>query len=359
MVTLQDAQQQMGAVWDPAVAEGQVPAHFGNDPAAIAAVTTGVALVDRSHWALLQLMGDDRASFLHNQSTANIKTLQPGQGCQTVLVTSTARTLDLAMVAVTAEALDLLVSPGMGPTLFRWLDRYIFPADRVALTDISGQFATFSLLGPQSDLCLQQLGAALDEISALEPFAHQTMILAQDVTVRVQRGSGLATDGYTLWVSSDRAGDLWQAIAQAGAVPLGEQAWEQLRITEGRPAVGHELTEDYNPLEAGLWTAVSFNKGCYIGQETIARLNTYNGVKLNLWGFRLPRVIATPCPILQADQKVGTLTSCVATENGAIGLGYLRTKVGGAGLSVMIDHCPTDAINLPFITRELANTIDH
>lgn len=354
MVTLQRAQEQMGAVLDPAVADGLVPASFGNDAAAIAAAHQGAALVDRSHWSLLRLTGADRANFLHNQSTANIKAWQPGEGGYTVVVNSTARTIDLATVAVTDEAVDLLLSPGLGPTLYRWFDRYIFPADRVTLADISADYGILSLIGPQSADHLAKAGI---EVGELADFAHCDVTIAPlDLTIRVQRGSGLAIPGYTLWAARDRAGDLWQAIAQTGATPLGETAWEQLRISQGRPAPGHELTEDYNPLEAGLWAAVSFNKGCYIGQETIARLDTYNGVKLNLWGFRLPRAIATPSPIHVGDDKVGTLTSCISTETGAIGLGYLRTKVGGAGLAVTIDGCPTEAIDLPFVTRDRASS---
>ncbi len=353
MVTLQLAQQQMGAVLDRAVADGLVPASFGNDAVAIAAAHREAALVDRSHWHLLRFTGADRANFLHNQSTANIKAWQPGEGGYTVLVNSTARTIDLATVAVTDEAIDLLLSPGLGPTLYRWFDRYIFPADRVTLTDISADYAILSLVGPHSADHLAKAGIDPGELA---DFAHRDVTIAPfDLTVRVQQGSGLAIPGYTLWVPRDRAGDLWQAIAQTGATPLGETAWEQLRIEQGRPAPGCELTEDYNPLEAGLWAAVSFNKGCYIGQETIARLDTYKGVKLNLWGFRLPRAIGTPSPIVVGEDKVGTLTSCITTETGAIGLGYLRTKVGGAGLAVMIDGCPTEAIDLPFVVRDRVN----
>jgi folate-binding protein YgfZ len=351
MVTLQAAQAQMGAMHNSAVAEGLVPASFGNDGAAIAAARDSVAIVDRSHWNLLRLTGDDRLSFLHNQSTADIKALQPGGGTNTVLVTATARTIDLATVAATEATLELVVSPGMGPQLYRWLDRYIFPADRVKLTNISSDYAILSLVGPHSAACLAKIG--LDP-GHLEQFAHRSVILpgAIDLVVRVQQDSGLALPGYTLWVARDQAGELWEAIARAGAVPLGELAWERLRIEQGRPKAGCELTEDYNPLEACLWSAISLNKGCYIGQETIARLDTYKGVKLNLWGFSLATVVDCPVPICVGDDKVGTLTSCVATESGAIGLGYLRTKVGGAGLSVTIEGQSTKAIDLPFATRD-------
>ena len=110
-----------------------------------------------------------------------------------------------------------------------------------------------------------------------------------------------------------------------------------------------ELTDDDNPLEAGLWHSVSFEKGCYIGQETIARLNTYQGVKKRLWGLVLEKAVEPGAAILYEGKKIGKLTSVMATEDGAFGLGYLRTKAGGEGLSVELDGVKGEAIALPFI----------
>ena len=140
-------------------------------------------------------------------------------------------------------------------------------------------------------------------------------------------------------------------VQDIGKQALGEQAWEQLRILQGRPMPGTELTENYNPLEAGLWHTVSFNKGCYIGQETIARLNTYNGVKQQLWGLKLSQA-AQPGAILSvAEQKVGVLTSIVETAEGFFGLGYLKTKAGGAGLAVTVGGSEAVTLDVPLLSR--------
>jgi folate-binding protein YgfZ len=109
-----------------------------------------------------------------------------------------------------------------------------------------------------------------------------------------------------------------------------------LRILDGRPAADAELTEDYNPLEAGLWQTLSFDKGCYIGQETIARLNTYQGVKQRLWGVELSARVDPGLLLNTAGEKVGQLTSITPTATGAFGLGYVRTKAGGEGLKVQV-----------------------
>lgn len=114
---------------------------------------------------------------------------------------------------------------------------------------------------------------------------------------------------------------------------------------------GAELTDDHNPLEAGLWQAIAFDKGCYIGQETIARLNTYQGVKQQLWGFKLSDTASPGESIWVGGDKVGKLTSVVDTPDGRLGLGYLRTKAGGLGLTVTIGGAEAVVVDCPFLSR--------
>lgn len=330
--------------------DSQIPLSFGNDELALAAANTGVAVCDRSHWGRIEVSDRDRLSFLHNQSTNNIQQLKPGEGCDTVFVTSTARTLDLATVYVTEENVVLLVvSPNRCQPLLEFLDRYIFFSDRVKLTNISDRTAMFSLIGPKSDALLSQLGGA--ELVG-KPYGHHAVISVNGCNVRVAVGSGLAAAGYTLLTAADAAAPVWQQITTSGAVPLGDRVWEQLRVQQGRPMPDQELTEDYNPLEAGLWQTISFNKGCYIGQETIARLDTYKGVKQQLWGLQLNTSVDPGTPIMLEGEKVGLLTSITPTNDGAFGLGYIRTKAGGAGLTVQVGEAIATVVDVPFLTHE-------
>ncbi|MBV8884643.1 MAG: folate-binding protein YgfZ, partial [Chroococcidiopsidaceae cyanobacterium CP_BM_RX_35] len=299
-----------------AVAQFSVPVSFGNDSAALVAAQTGVAVCDRSHWGLIQVSSEDRIRFLHNQSTNDFQCRLPGEGCDTVMVTSTARTIDLVTAYITEDTVLLLVSPNRRQYLMEWLDRFIFYADKVLLKDISTENATFNLIGPESDTVLQRLGA---EVMKSQSYGNHKLLQLQDIEVRVAVGSGLAIPGYTLIVPASSAMKLWNNIIQAGAVPLGDHIWEQLRIQQGRPAPERELTEDYNPLEAGLWQAISFDKGCYIGQETIARLNTYQGVKQQLWGISLSAPAQPGSTMTVGDEKVGLLTSYTNTAQGYLG----------------------------------------
>jgi hypothetical protein len=345
MQALRDLQGQSGAILED---ETQIPLSFGNDGELQAALATGTLLCDRSHWGLLRLGGGDRLRFLHNQTTNAIQSLQAGQGCETVFVTSTGRTIDLVTVLVTENELLLLISSNRRQQLLDWMDRYLFPMDKVELGDLSGQYAIFTLIGDKSRNFLEAL--ALESITDRPDGFHAPVQLA-GIDCRVVAGTGLAIAGCTLLVPVEGAVVVWSALVESGATAIGDRGWEFLRIRQGRPVPDRELTEDYNPLEAGLWKAISFDKGCYIGQETIARLNTYKGVKTRLWGIALDRPVEPNTPLTLDGEKVGILTSCTETADGAIGLGYLRTKAGGEGLRVSVGEASGEIVAVPFLSH--------
>jgi tRNA-modifying protein YgfZ len=315
-----------------------------------------IYLYDRSHWGLLKLSGDDRLRYLHNQSTNDFQSLKSGQGCETVFVNSTARTIDLTTAYVTDEAVLILVSANRRQYLLEWLDRFIFPMDQVELGDISESYAVFNLIGRECDRLWQQLG--IDTIIDRPQYSHQLVEIAsknsqnQNISLRVAVGNGLTIPGYTLIVPVAESTQLQAKLTQMGAIPLEEQDWEQLRIQEGRPTPDRELTEDYNPLEAGLWHTISFDKGCYIGQETIARLNTYKGVKQRLWGIKLDAPVEPNTQISIEGNKVGIVTSCTETENGYLGLAYVKTKAGEVGLKVRAGNTSGEIVSVPYLSHE-------
>ena len=349
--TLQDYQRRNGAVWG----EGDNSAiicSFSNDDQALEAVKEGVAMCDRTHWGRLQVSDQDRLAFLHNQSTNNLKILKPGEGCETVFVTSTARTIDLASVYVTEETVILQVSPNRRQQLMSWCDRYIFFGDKVKIEDITLQTVSFSLLGPESKSLLQRLG-----ITDLPDIPHHHV--SADIngqSVRIVAETGLMSPGFTLITDADSGARLWQILTDQDACPFGETVWEQLRIAQGRPKPDAELTEDFNPLEAGLWQTISFDKGCYIGQETIARLNTYQGVKQRLWGIQLSEAVPANTPITLEEKKVGLLTSVVETSSGPLGMGYVKTKAGAAGTHIKLGTATGILVEVPFLTHHFPDS---
>jgi folate-binding protein YgfZ len=330
---------------------GTIVDSFSNDNQGLKTAYDGVVICDRSHWGLLKLTGEDRLRFLHNQTTNNINILQPGQVCDTVFVNSTGRTLDLVTAYITENSILLLVSPNRRQLLFEWMDRYIFPMDKVEITDISQENAIFTLIGSEAITELNKWENIVDNLAELSPEKH-CLVTLEDTNIRIAYGSSLSLPGYTLIVPETQAKNVWEQLIKLDVVPIGDRVWEQLRIKQGRPFPDQELTEDYNPLETGLWSKISFDKGCYIGQETIARLNTYQGVKQRLWGIKLNQFIETGTPITVEDKKVGILTSCTKIEEENIGLAYVKTKAGGEGLNVTIGEATGELIAVPFLTHE-------
>lgn len=320
------------------------------------------SLFNRTSWGRIRLTGADRVRFLHNQTTNHIEQLNPGQGCHTVFVTSTGRTIDLATVYAFADSLLLVVSPGMAQQLYDWMDRYIFFSDKVTLSNESEATFMFTVLGDGAEAVIKQLGVTG---TGSEPFAHQTINLPSATEpIAIAVGTELGMAGYTLWGNQADAEAVEKSLLAAGATAQTQADWEALRIQQGRPMPGAELTDDDNPLEAGLWDAISFEKGCYIGQETIARLNTYKGVKKKLWGLELSAPLPSDVNLAEltitADgSKVGKITSLSAA--GEFGLGYVRSKAGAEGLDVLIEgeqgllkDAPIKArtVALPFVRHE-------
>ncbi len=321
--------------------------NINQDTLAIKAATDTVAVYDRSQWGRIKVSGNDRLRFLHNQSTNDFQSLKPGQGCDTVFVTSTARTIDLATAYIEEDAVLLMVSPNRREFIMQWLDKYIFFADKVELTDITEETAAFSLIGPASHTIIEELGVKLNQ-----DYGSNQLCNIFSVETRIAVGSGLALPGYTLISPIAYKDTIGSKLIEMGAVQMSQTAWETLRIIQGRPVPEKELTEDYNPLEVGLWQTISFNKGCYIGQETIARLNTHKGVKTYLWGIKLNSYVEPGSQIYIQEDKVGTLTSITETTEGYYGLGYIRSKAGGIGTKVKIAESEGEIIEIPFVSHQ-------
>jgi hypothetical protein len=284
----------------------------------------------------VRLSGPDCVPFLQSQCSADLRALRPGAGCDAVLLTPTARCVDLATVLALDSSLLLLLSPRAAGDVTARLEKHIFPADKVAVADVTSATGAFALAGPGVADALQRLGAGA--MASAPRGAHALFGFAGQPVVVVS-GCGLASPGATLVADESVTGALWAALTSTlGALPAGEHAWERLRIAEGRPARGAELTDDANPLEAALYASVSLSKGCYMGQETLARLHARDGPKQQLWGVQLPPgtpVAAGDAVTLLAEGDtggavVGAVTSASAEDGTA--LAFIKCRPGGVAL---------------------------
>lgn len=325
---------------------------FDNDNEALDAVDNGVVVVDLSHYGRVRVSGEDRIQFLHNQSTANFECLHEGQGCDTVFVTPTARTIDIAYAWIMKNAVTLVVSPVTCQHITEMLNKYIFPADKVEIQDITKQTSLFVLVGPRSNQVME--GLNLGDLVG-QPYGTHQHFSANGMPFTVGVGNVISEEGFSLLMTPAAAGSVWKTILSQGAIPMGSNAWEKLRVLQGRPAPQKELTNEFNVLEACLWNSISLNKGCYKGQETISRLITYDGVKQRLWGICLSAPAEPGSPITINGKKVGKVTSYASgrKESEHFGLGYIKRQAASEGDTVIVgDNITGTVVEVPFLARQ-------
>ncbi|XP_047336906.1 putative transferase At1g60990, chloroplastic [Impatiens glandulifera] len=325
---------------------------FNNDDEALEASENGVVVVDLSHYGRIRVSGEDRIQFLHNQSTADFESLHEGQGCDTVFVTPTARTIDLVHAWVMKNAVTLVVSPVTNQSLIQMLGKYIFSADKVEIQDITKQTCLFALVGPKTNQVMEELNLG-DLIG--QPYGTHSHYTVNGMPITVSVGNPISEEGFSLLTIPGAAESVWKTLLSLGSVPMGTNAFERLRISQGRPEPGKELTNEYNVLEAHLWNAVSLNKGCYKGQETIARLVTYDGIKQRLWGLSLSSPVEPGSAITVDGKKVGKVTSYAKGRKKSehFGLGYIKRQGASEGDTVVVgDNILATVVEVPFLAKQ-------
>ena len=316
----------------------EVPRDYGDPAAEYTAAREAVALHDSSYIGRVRSTGRDTLDLLNRLSTNAVVSLMPGEGAPTVLTNDRGRIINLVTVYSLAEEVLLLTSPGAAQVVIDWIDRYTFVED-AALEDIAPTTAVLSLIGPAAWRLLQDISTGLPEV--LGPYGSAAVTVAE-TGCKVLRNDLVDLPRFDLIVPDSAAPEVWQMIASAGARPMGIDALEAVRIERGVPISGSELGEEYNPLDAGLWGSISFDKGCYIGQEVIARLDTYKKVQRHLVTLRFaPGSVAVQgTKLYREGRQVGIVTSLarVPTTGDAIGLGYLRKDAVFEGARVQVEE---------------------
>ncbi len=306
-------------------------------PADVTAVLQGFAYAIRDNTGVLCLGGDDRLAFLDRQTTNALKTLSPGRLVPTVLTSPTARILDFMHVFSRGDDLLVLTLPGHGMSSARFLQGKIFFMDKVSVQEQTAEWLLIELLGPQAGRI-----ASLLDLKHVDPQSVHRVQHAAAAEAWLLRGRGLGIGDHALLVPRATA-TAWQTmLQQAGAVAVRPENYEILRIAEAVPGAGTELTPDYTPLEANLRYAIAENKGCYTGQEIIARQITYDKVTKTLQGLRLPAVVPPGSQLYAGEQAAGLITSVATSPRcGGIALAYVRRPFAqrGSELSVKLaDH---------------------
>lgn len=290
------------------------------------ALTEGTGLIDRSNVGRLHVSGEDALDLLNRLSTNELMTLKVGTGAPTVLTTNKGRIVDLLYAYRHEDRLFVTTSPGNQQKVAEWIDFYTFVED-VVVEDVTDRTKMLSVVGPGSAEVLDRLTNG--RVSALTLYASIDTEIAGTLAT-FHRTDFLTFPSFDLTVALEDYDHLSWTLTNEGAVPIGTHAVEALRIEQGIPEFGKELTESYNPHEANLVDHLSFTKGCYIGQEVIARLQTYQKVQKYLVGLRWDKGDVSPGTRLVGDGKqVGVVTSVSRSpiSGEGIGLGYVRKEL--------------------------------
>lgn len=294
------------------------PTHDGAYPA----MTEGCALARRLSQGVVRVEGAEAGAFLQGQLTNDIEHLASGQGCYAALLTHKGKMLADMRVLASGGAMLIVGERSRLPVVLSRIQRYKIGFD-VAATDQSDALTVLSLIGPACDRFVEPVDVAADE------HANATCEIAGNSVTAARTDVGVdlicpaaATNEIVGWAEAH------------DVVVIDEQAAEVLRVERGRPRFGFELDETVIPEEAGLNArAVNFEKGCYVGQETVARLH-YKGRP----NRRLRRIHAT-APIQTGDEifdeqkgAVGTVaTAVVSPRYGPIALALVRREVQVGG----------------------------
>lgn len=283
----------------------------------------------------IRISGEDRYAFLQRQTTNNLNLLQMGKSITTILTSPTGRILDVLTIIDMGEHLLALTLPAHGNNTLRYLKNRIFFMDKVDLSEASAEFAQFSLDGPQAGETLGGLGLKTPEQGdVIQAHFHGSPLL-------ILQKHGLVGTGFILLVGTENQVKLAQSLEELGVAKLSPESYHILRVEAGLPGADAELSETYTPLEVGMARAVSENKGCYPGQEVIARQITYGKVTQQLVGLRLDAPVETGASLYADDKPIGNITStALSPRYGLIALGVVKRPYHQVGTTLSVQTGP-------------------
>ncbi len=342
---------------------------YGRPEVEYAAIRKSVALMDAPHRAVVELRGKDRLRFLQNLLTNDTSSLAPGRGCYAYLLDVKGRvTMDLNILH-RSESTLLEVDARLTESLCHTLDNYLF-ADDVKIFDSSQTMGRLTLLGPRAAALLAMLGTL--KIAELSDALASAQTRLGGVDVVVFRNDLCGEMQYELIIPRERLVPLWEELLRGGlsapppapagtwreqdgpspgkrpmAVGIGWSAFNIARIETGTPILGIDITQQNLPMEISHWysRAVSTSKGCYLGQEVVARMHSRQSVARLLVGLRLKGSMPPPAgtDILHGAEVVGAVTSsCLSPMlgNTPIAMGYVQREYAQPGTDLLVYNEP-------------------
>jgi aminomethyltransferase len=287
--------------------------------------------------------GDDRLDLLQRMSTNDLQSLSPNHWKTTVLTNALARIVDRVSMLHGQDESYLVTSPGRGKVVQDWLQDFIFFQDDVRLEDESGQWSFWSVVGPQRMATLCEVFDHTEEPRVDEHAKFNGILMW---------GCARPLPSVRLLVPAKRHRSLRERSAARGDPNLNREVFEILRVEAGFPIHAREFSQDSIPLEVGLKYAIDFQKGCYIGQEIIARMHSRGQIPKKLVGLILEGEVPSASTVFLGEKDVGRATTVVHSPNlGWIALAVVKsfTLEQNRQLLVGDGRVPARVVELPFL----------
>jgi folate-binding protein YgfZ len=266
------------------------------------AARTGFAVGPARPRAFLRANGADAQDFLHRMSTQDLARLKPGEAAYAAFLDPRGHLLGEGSVLVRAGEVLLALEPEAGPGTLAHLEKLVI-MDDVTFEDLAGTLRALPIFGPDAPARAAVVGGGEPGVAT------------------ARRGAPCVE----LWLPAAEAERAHAALVAAGAVALTEDELEALRVLAGIPRYGADMDASRLPMEAGLTReAISFTKGCYVGQETVMRATARGHLQRGLVQLSLPPAAGRGARLTAAGQEVGAVTSAVDGPEGRVGLGYVR-----------------------------------
>lgn len=287
-------------------------------------------LFDQSRRAKVEMRGADRAAFLNSFCTNDIVKLPAGGGCEAFLTSGQAKILARLLVFAAPDALWIDADFGLAPKIIQHLERYVI-TEQVEMFDRTDALAEWHLAGAGANF-----GRRWPELKPLE-MLEQALA---GVACQVRRHDALGCLGYDILCPVAHKGAVEEFLRSQGAAPGAPEAYELLRIKAGTPMYGRDIDETNLPQEVGRDAlAISYTKGCYLGQETVARIHALGHVNRLLVGMRFEGTAAVPsgARVFHGGQEAGKVTSAVMSPEGKGGFALAILRRGHAEPSTPIE----------------------
>ena len=329
--------------------------HYGDAAAEYQAVRTAAGLCDLSQRGKLRMTGADRQHFLHRVVTNDVGRLGDGEGVYACMLTPQGKIISDMTVYVRGEDLLIDVEPGMAGVLRETLDRYAL-IDDVEIEDVTARYGLIGVYGRKAEACLKALG---DLPETLPPCGHAE-IEWNGLSVTVARSHRTGERDYDVYVPAENADELWKALlggdVDTSCLPIGLDTLEVLRVEAGIPRCTAELDDRIIPNEAVKDRAVSFAKGCYIGQEPVVMMEHRGRPNRLLSGLVIEgETLPERNALIQKDGRdAGWITTAVQGQavSGIIALGFVRRRYRESGGPVVVlvngGAAGAEIVDLPF-----------